>query len=190
MIDVQRRVAAEVMAPIKAELKARDAKIAELEQRLMKTGSDVAASSFEQKLAVAVPNFSSINASPEWVAWLDEPDLYTGEPRRAFAEFAYSNGDVEKVKRVVDAYLKTTTPPPEQTERQQRQAELERQVTPSRSSASSTPAQPANARIYTEAQMVKLFNQVRVLNVAGKQDEASKLEAELSDAYMQGRVRG
>jgi hypothetical protein len=38
--------------------------------------------------------------------------------------------------------------------------------------------------------MNKQFNTVRQLNIAGKYEEAAKLEAELSEAYMQGRVRG
>ena len=50
LIDVQRRVAREVMrevvAPLKAELKQRDEKISLMEQSLAKTGGDVATMSF------------------------------------------------------------------------------------------------------------------------------------------------
>jgi hypothetical protein len=38
--------------------------------------------------------------------------------------------------------------------------------------------------------MAAQFNKVRDLNLAKKYDEASKLEDELSAAYMEGRVRG
>jgi hypothetical protein len=38
--------------------------------------------------------------------------------------------------------------------------------------------------------MTMEFDKVRDLNVSGKYDEAAKLENELSEAYMQGRVRG
>lgn len=194
LIDVQRRVAREEMAPLRAELSKRDTVIAELRESQKKTGADVSAMTFEQRLAQSVPGFSEINVSPEWIAFLDEPDPFTGEPRRAFAEYAYNNQNVDSVKKVVD-FFKSTQAPGSTTlnpaaERQARQAELERQVTPTRTTASQ-PVNPAvSTRIYTEAEMVAQFNRVRVLNVGGKYDEASKLEAELSDAYIQGRVRG
>lgn len=194
LIDVQRRVAREVMAPLQVELSKRDAVIAELRKAQEKTGADVTAVTFEQRLAQSVPDFQTINVSPEWIAFLDEPDPFTGEPRRAFAEYAYNNQHVDGVKKVVDFFKAmkspTQTAPDPAAERQARQAELERQVTPTRTTASQ-PVNPAvSTRIYTEAEMVAQFSKVRALNVSGKYDEASKLEAELSDAYVQNRVRG
>jgi hypothetical protein len=193
LIDIQRRVVKEALqefsAPLKSELSARDAKIAELEKALNKTGGDVATMSFEQKLALAIPDFTAINADPQWIGWLDEADPYTGNPRRAYAEYVYNNGDVEALKKVVAFYKASTQQQQPDAERQKRQIELERQVTPNRSSAPSSPT-PANDRIYTEAEVSRLFDKVRTMNMAGKYDEANKLEAELSSAYMQGRVRG
>lgn len=190
LIHLQRRVASEVMAPLKAELAMRDEQITELKQQLARTGGEVATMSFDQKLALEVPNFGAINTSPDWIAWLDELDPYTGEPRRAFAEFAYNNGDVAKVKRVVTQFLGSTVPPAATAPNQANQAELQRQITPTSANTAQTTAPTTSDRIYTEAQMVREFDRVRTLNVAGKLDEASKLEAELSNAYMQGRVRG
>jgi vacuolar-type H+-ATPase subunit I/STV1 len=199
LIDVQRRVAREVMReyvdPLKSELSKRDERIAELEKTLTKTGGDVATLTFEQRLAMQVPDFEAINTDPKWIAWLDEIDPYTNEPRRVFAEFVYSNGDVAKLKNIVDFYKKTTVPaaaaaPTADDVKRQKQAELERQVAPPRTSTPSAPSQPQNTRIYTEAEMNSLFGKVRQMNIAGKYEEAAKLEAELSEAYMQGRVRG
>lgn len=190
MIDVQRRVAKEVMreyvTPLQGELKAAYAKIGELETALNRTGGEVATMTFEQKLSQTVPDFAEINADPKWIAWLDELDPYTGNPRRAWAEYVYNKGDVAAVKKVVDFYKSSANP--QVNERQVRQKELERQVTPTRANtASSTPS--AADRIYTEAEVNRLFNKVRELNVSGKYEEASRLENELSAAYMQGRVR-
>lgn len=193
LIDVQRRIAAEAVAPFQEQIKLRDNRIAKLEEALQKVGGDVTTVTFEQRLAREIPDFSQVNADPKWIAWLDEIDPYTSEPRRAFAEFVYGQGDVAKLRNVVDFYKKSTsqTPvPPKDVERQQRQAELERQVTPTRTTTPSSAVSPANTRVFTEAEMVGLFNKVRVLNVGGKYDEAAKLEAELSEAYMQNRVRG
>jgi len=191
LIDVQRRVAREELAPLKAEISKRDTVIAELQAALNKTTGEVSTVSFESRLAKAVPDFEQLNADPKWIAWLDENDPYTGEPRRAFAEFVYNNGDVVKLKQVVDFYKKSATPEaPAPDVRQQRQAELERQITPTRTTSTAQTTTPASTRIYTEAQATKLFDDVRKMNIAGDYDKAAKLEAELSDAYMQGRVRG
>lgn len=187
LIDVQRRVAREVLS---SELKARDVKIAQLEKALTKTGGDVATMSFEQRLAMEVPDFAAINADPAWIAWLDETDPYTGEPRRAFAEFAYTNGDISKIRKVVDFYKTNTNQTPEDAVRQQRQTELERQITPTRANTAPSTASSVKDRIYTEAVMTREFNKVKELNLVGKYEDAAKLENELSEAYMQGRVRG
>lgn len=194
LIDVQRRVAREVMrdavAPLHDELKQRDTKIAELEQRLQKNSGAVATMSFDQQLARDIPDFQAINTDPKWIEWLDSEDPYTGEPRRSFADFVYNNGDVAKLKRVVEQYKGTTSANPADVERQKRQTELERQVTPTRTNSPSVDPKTAGTALYTEAQMQQLFNKVRDLNRANKYDEAAKLEDELSAAYVEGRVRG
>ena len=194
LIDVQRRVAREVMrdtvAPLRDELKLRDAKITELEQKLQTNSGAVATMSFEQRLAQEIPDFQALNTDPKWISWLDSEDPYTGEPRRAFAEFVYNSGDVAKLKRVVTQYKGVAaTPNAAELERQKRQAELERQVTPTRTNSPSVDPQTTDTTVYTEAQMQQEFNKVRDLNRANKYEEAAKLEDVLSRAYMEGRVR-
>jgi hypothetical protein len=191
LLDVQRRVAKEVMrefvAPLQAELKQRDEKIQQLEQQVQKTGGDVTTMSFEQKLFAVVPDFAAINNDPKWIKWLDEPDGYTGEPRRAFAEFVYGQGDVAKVKQVVDLFKRSNNANAQQELVDQRDQELSRQVQPTRTVSSSTPA--TQVKIYTEAEAKRIFEKVRQLNIAHKYDEANTLEAEVTVAYQEGRVR-
>lgn len=187
LIDVTERVARQVMRehvkPLQEELAKRDARIAQLEAQLQKTGGDVATVTFEQRLAMAVPDFPKVNADPKWFAFLDEIDPLTGEPRRVHAEKVYAMGNVDAVKRVVDLFKSTLEPEPA---RDPRQTELNHQVQPGRSAAGT--AAPSAPKRYTEAEAAAAFERVRKLNMAGKHDEAAKLEAELSLAYMQGRV--
>lgn len=188
LIDLQRRVTREVMRefvnPLKADLAERDKKISALEAMLGKTGGDLATLTFEQRLERGIPDFDKINNDPKWIAWLDEKDAFTGEARRGYAEYVYSQGDVEKLKQIVDYYKQSTGPT---EDRSQRQTELNRQVQPPKS-ASSTQVPPGQ-RIYSEQEASRLFNKVRDLNIAGKYDEAAKLEQELSTAYLENRVR-
>ena len=196
-IDVQRRIAQEVVrdvvTPLQADLKARDAEIAQLKQALTQTDGNVVALTFEQRLAQAVPDFAQVNVDPKWIAFLDEIDPFTREPRRSYAEFVYKQGDVERLKQVVDFFKSTHGTPvvdPAEAERKQRKLELERQITPTRANSQPTTTPTPNTRIYTEKDMEAGFAVVRKLNTAGKLDEAAKLEAELSLAYMENRVRG
>tara|TARA_R110000868_G_scaffold57972_4_gene178842 strand:- start:2811 stop:3755 length:945 start_codon:yes stop_codon:yes gene_type:complete len=191
LIDVQRRVAREELAPLRTELKKRDDELAKLRDAVAKAEGSVGQMSFEQKLAVEIPDFSTLNTDPKWIAWLDESDPYTSEPRRVFAENVYGSGDIVKLKKIVDFFKENNALPQSQAkQRQERQAELERQITPTRTNSQAAIEPSNNNRIYTEAEMGHLFNRVRDMNVAKKYDEASKLETELSEAYMQGRVRG
>ena len=192
LIDVQRRVAKEVMRdmvkPLQDDLAKRDAKIAQLEAQLGKTSGDVTTLTFEQQLEKAIPNFAQLNTDPKWIAWLDEVDPYTQEPRRSYAEYVYGNGDVVKLKQIVGFYETSTNQQPQDQQRQQRQTELQRQVAPSRTATASTA--PQGERFYTEAENNRMWNKVKELYSKGQNDEAAKIESELSQAMMQGRIRG
>jgi len=198
LLDVQRRVATEVaqsvVAPLQEELAKRNQEIVELKTAQTKTGGDVATLSFTQQLARDIPDFEAVNSDPKWIAWLDEVDPLTTEPRRTYAEFVYTNGNVAKLKVVVDLFKSTTGATQKDTSReaelQQRKTELERQITPSRTTSQNTTEAPANTKVYTEVEAADGFNRIRQMNTAGKYDEANKLEAELTLAYMEGRVRG
>jgi len=191
LIDLQRRVTREVVRefvnPLKEELAQRDAKINQLETMLGKTGGDVATLSFEQRLERAIPDFPQLNADPKWIAWLDAVDDYTGEPRRAYAEYIYNQGNVDKLKQIVGFYKKATGQQAQDQQRQQRKTELERQTQPTRTASASSV--PAGERIYTEAEFNRLWNKVRELYAKGQNDEANQLDIELTQATMQGRVR-
>jgi hypothetical protein len=70
-----------------------------------------------------------------------------------------------------------------------RQAELEKQVTPNRSANTSDTKSAAGSKIYSSKQMDNAWAKTRTLNTSGKYSEAAKLEAELTAAYMEGRVK-
>jgi hypothetical protein len=65
--------------------------------------------------------------------------------------------------------------------------ELERQIQPNRS-ATSTPPTSQKGKVYTNADIEKMFRKATDLGVKGRTDEAKKLEAEIDAAYMEGRV--
>ena len=187
MLDVQRRVAEEVLrkhvAPLQQELAARDRKIEQLERMVGATGSQLDSLTFEQKLESRVPGFAKLNTTPAWIAWLDAIVPDTGQPRRVYAQAAFEAGDVEQVARFAEAFRATQKP---QAGAADRQAELQRQVVPPKSDA---PVSTQGQRVYTEAEYNRLWDRCVLLARNGKTADSAALEAELTSAAHQGRVR-
>ena len=189
LLEVQRRVAQEVSQDYEGRLEQQDAVIKNLQDELAKTGSQVGEVGFSQRLNQAVPDFPQIDNDERWVAWLNEHDPMLRGPRRDQAAAAFQAGDAEAVLHYVNLF-KESIAQPEPAPRDQRQSELEKQVAPNRS-ANSVRTQSANqnSKIYSPKEVDNAWTKVRALNTKGKYADAEKLEAELTAAYMEGRVR-
>jgi hypothetical protein len=189
LIDVQRRVAKEVSQDYEGRFEQQEAVIAELQKQLTQTGNQVGEMGFSQRLAQMVPDFSSIDNDERWVAWLNEHDPMLRGPRRDQAAAAFNAGDAEAVAHYVKLW-KESLAPVEATERTVRQAELEKQVAPNRSANSvATKTVGKESKVYSEREIKGAWDRIRNLNTRGNVDDAAKLEAEITAAYLEGRVR-
>ena len=189
LIDVQRRVAKEVAREYDKRLQAQEAVIEDLKKRLGETDGKIGHMTFAQKLAHLVPDFEQVDNDPRWIAWLDEHDPILRGPRRVQAAQAYNAGDAEAVAHYVSLFKQTIADTPK-SESTKRQSELEKQVAPNRSANSSrTQSAGRDSKIYSAGEVKAAWDKIRVLNTRGKVDEAAKLEAELTTAYLEGRVR-
>ena len=187
LLAVQQRIVDDAVSPLRSQLETLESENAALRDSLGRTGSEVATLSFEQRLQNAVPDFEAVNTDPNWVAWLDEIDPLSLEPRRAQAEAAYGDGNVAKVAHYVSLFKRDSAPVPA-PKPDSRQSELQSQVAPNRSQSSPSPTSPT-LKLYTEAEASKLYDRVAELNRVGKYEEGAKLDAELTNAYNSGRVR-
>ena len=184
LIEVQRKVAREVAAEFRGELEAMRAENEKLREQLTTTGTQVSEASFEQRLYRMVPDFEVVNADPKWIAWLNEVDPLLRAPRASVAQQAFNRGDAEGVAHYVSLFkqsIKPVEPAADKTE------ELERQIQPNRSATSAPPASQ-KGKIYTNADIEKMFRKATDLGVKGRLEEARKLEAEIDAAFMEGRV--
>jgi len=183
LIEVQRKVAREVSMEFRSELDALKVENNELRKQMQQTGNQVGEVSFEQRLYHTVPDWSALNSDPKWIAWLDEFDPMLRAPRRSAAQNAYNTGDAEGVAYYVKMFKDANVAP----KSDDRQAELERQVQPTRNASVQTPVSQ-KGRTYTTRDVEKMFLKLKDLNIAHKYDEAKKLEAEIDSAYVEGRV--
>jgi hypothetical protein len=183
LIEVQRKVAREVAMEYLQEIEDLKSANEQLKQQLVKTDNQIGAVSFETRLAQLVPDFEAINSDPKWVAWLDETDPILRGPRRNAAQDAFNRGDVEAIKDYVNLF-KNQSPLPKADKRQ---SELERQIQPSKNSASAPPTSQ-KGKNYSTVEIERMFQKVAELGKKGDSDAAKKLEAEIDAAYLEGRV--
>jgi len=189
LIDVQRRVAREVAAEYEQKLQAQAEVIEDLRGKVDQTGSQVGEMNFAQRLTALVPDFPQIDNDERWAAWLNEYDPMLRGPRRIQAKAAYEAGDAEAVAHYVQLFKESLQEQAKPTEQPHR-SELEKQVTPSRSASNASKQDKgSSAKVYSEKEMNRGWAKIRNLNTQGKYDEAAQLEAELTAAYMEGRVR-
>ena len=186
LIDFQRRVAKEVSQDYEERFEQQEKVIEELRTQVSSTGNQVGEVGFAQKLNNLVPGFDQLDNDERWVAWLNEIDPMTRGPRRNQAQAAFNSGDAEAVAHYVSLFRESVKPV---NGRGDHQAELEKQVTPNRSANSSSKSVGRESKIYSAGELEKGWNKIRTLNTSGKYDDAAKLEAELTLAYMEGRVK-
>ena len=187
LIDFQRRVAKEQAQEYEGRFEQQAKVIEELREQVSNTGSQVGEVGFTQKLNVLVPGFDQLDNDERWVAWLNEVDPMTRGPRRDQAQAAFNSGDAEAVAHYVSLFRGSVEPIANGAS--DRQMELEKQVTPNRSASATATSVGREAKIYSQGELTKSWNKIRTLSTQGKYDDAAKLEAELTRAYMEGRVK-
>jgi len=192
LIDLQRRVAKEVASEFQSELD----RLREQNKQLSQQVTQVQGTSFEARLNQAVPDFQEVNSDPKWIEWLDTFDPMIQGTRRSMAEQAYQQGNVEAVKAYVDLFKQHVGAEASQQQsannakaeaKQDRQAELQRQVQPTKSNAPATPQQ-GKSRVLSQQEFERGMNKAAKLMQQGKYDEAAALESEMSTAVAEGRV--
>jgi len=188
LIDFQRRVAKEASQEYEDRFEQQAKVIEQLQQQISNTGNQVGEVGFTQKLNALVPGFDQLDNDERWVAWLNEYDPMTRGPRRDQAQAAFNSGDAEAVAHYVGLFRESVEPVA--NGKSDRDTELEKQVTPSRSASTVTnKSSSKNSKVYSERELNNAWTKIRTLNTQGKYDDAEKLEAELTAAYMEGRVK-
>jgi hypothetical protein len=189
LIDFQRRVAKEVSQDYEERFDQQARVIQDLQSKISNTDSQVGEVGFTQKLNNLVPGFDQLDSDERWVAWLNEYDPMTRGPRRDQAQAAFNSGDAEAVAHYVSLFRESINEPVANG-KSDRQTELEKQVTPNRSASTVTNRSSSkDSKVYSERELSNAWTKIRTLNTQGKYDEAEKLEAELTVAYMEGRVK-
>jgi uncharacterized protein YukE len=188
MVEMVSRVAG---AAIERAARVFDGKVQQFEQQLAQmqqavqgTTQQVALSAeqvFFDRLTKAVPSWEKVNTDSAFLAWLAEADPVYGINRQVALQRARETLNADHAAAVFNAFLGPQAPAAKQTD------PLERQVTP-RGAATVTPTQTEKP-VFTQAQIVGFYDDVRRGRYRGKEAEAARLETVINSAISEGRVR-
>lgn len=193
LIDLARRAALETMGPEIESLRAQN-------DTLKKRVTDTAQGELRNKLTALVPNWRTINATPEFKSWLRLPNVYTREVRQSMLNRAYAAADVPAVVEFFKDFLREgiatgqMAPAPQQEQPQAPRAAavpLETLSAPGRARPASGEFSnmPADKPIFTRAQVKTFYDNVRRGAYNGRETEKASLEQSIFAAQSDGRVR-
>ena len=189
LLNVQRKVAQEVAHDYEEKLEQQNKVIKELQDQIAGTNKQVGDVGFSQRLMNLVPDFADVDNDKRWIAWLNEHDPMLRAPRRVQAQEAFDKGDAEAIADYVKLWKASLPETSDEPEKPVAKQELEKQVAPNRSANSVKSPVTPTGKIYSARDMDNGWAKVRSLNTRGKYEDAAKLEAELTAAYMENRVK-
>lgn len=191
LIDLSRRVVREEFAQLAphviAEIRKEFAPIRDQVGEVQKKTAQTEEERFWSAVDAAVPDWREIDSDPQWLEWLGEVDPMVGNSRQEALNAAHTAMDAARVAAIFKVWKgiyrpeQPVAPAPVNTKRE----ELQRQVAPSKSRASSSA--PAPERNWTAAEYERAFDPR--LSATMDADAISKLQAEADKAYAEGRVK-
>lgn len=187
MIEMVQRYAEQVFQSMAeqfgGQVSALDTRLAALEQEL--TGvNDRTEATLEQQFMVTlkglVPDWETINTDTRWLKWLAEVDPVYGSNRQAALNQAREALDAQRVANVFNAFKAAHPAKPQDS--------LANQVAPS-GAASPPQAGPKDAPILSSKFVERFYNEVAKGRYVGREEEASRIDAEINLAAREGRIR-
>ena len=189
LIDMARRVAREEMRAVAAAMAQLEQlvrglvpqvqKVQQVEQQVQGTREE----QFYGQLAIAVPDWETVNKDPKWLAWLSEYDPVAGRTRQQSLDEAAKSFDSRRAAALFKLFKgvqPAPTPSPAPVN-----PELARQVAPSRSSTT-TPA-PQAKKQWSAAEYTYWVDPRRVHDT--ENGKLQEMIAEMDRAIAEGRVQ-
>ena len=135
-------------------------------------------------LGQQVPDWETLNVDQGFLGWLQQVDPVYGVPRQAALSNAYESLDVTRVANIFKAYKQTLPQTPAPSRAKQ---ELQRQVAPTRTRSTTTPADGVNERIFTNQDIEQFYTDWR--RGFYDEQEAADMEKQIHTAIAEGRIR-
>lgn len=195
-IDVMRRVSREELSAVAQRLAAIENALQHFQSNVVPQVNQVvhkqavsAEQQFWSDLAGTVPNWREVNDNEAFQSWLLETDPLTGISRQTYLEDAQRSLDPRRVANFFRAWLENTGQAAvAQSKGQATNSELEKQVSPGRSRNTGAPAS-SKAKMYTQQDISKFFNDVKQGKYKGREPERDRIERDIFAAQRENRIQ-
>lgn len=197
LVDLARRIAKEEFGRREStyvkQIEALEGKLAEAKGTVGEVVQSQAASAqerFFENLTTALPTWEAVQATDQCQTWLSSRIPGSTATWNDALVGAAGRRDVSAVVEVFDAFFErypALNPKAKQQDADTARQELNRQVAPGKSSASTST--PTSRRTYTGAEFQSESMRLMRLQQKGSNDDAARLDAELNAALAEGRVK-
>jgi hypothetical protein len=178
-----REIAEAEMAPMRAELERLRNSDKSKEQLAAETARHQMISLLDERL----PNWKAQNQDQNFIDWLENPDVFSGQKRRELLTHAWNSNDAARVLRFFQAFQEDAAPAPAPAARTPSvdPAALVAPGTPR--NAGTTAAPGGSDRIYTQQEIADHYANVRRGKVSA--EDRVRFDREITRAAAEGRVR-
>ena len=203
-IDVVRRAATEVAAPLHAEIQSLRGQLGTVQQET----SNAFLTRMNATIGGLVPQWQQINQDPQFVQWVQLPETYSGVIRQRLMQDAWNNGDAHRVAAFFRAFLAEaaavdpqrwghapSTPSPtvpalspggQVTVPLATRLSLESLAAPGR--AQSSAQLPADKPVYTAQDISRFYTECAAGKWRTRERERAAIDADIIAAQHEGRI--
>jgi hypothetical protein len=190
VIDRKAREVAETMVSTRVgQLEAENAQLKEQLGGVTERQVSQDRRAYFSELGHLVPDYEALNVDPGFMGWLAEVDPLSGFAKQEYLTKAWNEYDAKRTAALFNAYKQLTAPPPPPTQPSQAKQQLQRQVAPGTSKVSSSAPQSAAGKVWATSEIDGFYRDVRRGMYYGKDDERARIEAEIDQAVIDGRIR-
>lgn len=185
LVDLIGRKAADVVNAEMSRLKAENAQLREEMGSVTEQQGEARRDVYFSNLERLVPDYKELNVDTDFLEWLAEVDTMSGQPRQNFLNNAFESYDVDRTAVLFNSFKELIAAPakPKVVPK-----ELQRQVAPGTSKASSVATTNANERVWKMSEIDRFYKDVARGNYKGNDAEQARIEAEIDQAVLEGRL--
>jgi hypothetical protein len=204
-IDVVRRAATEIAAPLHQELQDLRGRLGHVQQE---TGNAFL-TRMNATVGGLVPNWQELNRDPRFVQWVQLPDMFSGAMRQQLMQDAWNSGDAHRVAAFFRAYLaeeaavdpRASARPPQQPHLASPQPgmppavpgvplgtrlSLDQLAAPGR--AQSSAQMPADKPMYTAQDISRFYTECAAGKWRTREADRAAIDADIIAAQHEGRI--
>lgn len=186
VLPIMARMAQNMIKPTAAKLERELQKTKEAAGTVAKAQMQSGQQSLLATLQARVPDWAAINEDQNFLAWLDQVDIFSGSSRRDGLTAAFQNLDTARVVGIFEKFVqedsvrRSTSGPT---------IDLQTLIAPGvpRGGAAEAPGGAAGKRILSESEIKDFYSRVRRKQVSAEQYAA--FSAEIAAATAEGRIR-